>query len=142
MGARIWQGWEGWEQLFTLHIVFNDIQHVGFWARDMAKQHCSNDINDSAEQFSDALPFCYSHLAGKCRRIILVDMFGESATACPQLCCDVCAMEVAFISIVSSAFLSCKGAIDGLQKMGEVKIMEWIRGGQVAWMNNVRKAAE
>ena len=39
----------------------NDIQNVGFWARDMARQHHSNDINDSAKVFSDALPFSYSH---------------------------------------------------------------------------------
>ena len=35
----------------------NDIQHVDFWARDMAKQHCSTDINDSSKEFSKALPF-------------------------------------------------------------------------------------
>ena len=46
----------------------NDIQHVGFWARDVAKQHRSDDIHDSTQLFScgDALPFSYSHLAGKC----------------------------------------------------------------------------
>ena len=42
----------------------NDIHHVGFWARGMAKQHRPNDIDDVAQQFSDAVPFCYAHLAG------------------------------------------------------------------------------
>ena len=34
------------------YILFsdNDIQHVGFWARDMARQHRSTDIDDSAHQ--------------------------------------------------------------------------------------------
>ena len=74
----------------------NDIQHVGFWARDMAKQHRSDDIHDSATLFSDALPFSYSHLAGKCRRKVLVGKFGETEEiTCPAYCCDVCEMEIA-----------------------------------------------
>ena len=73
----------------------NDIQHVGFWARDMANQHRSDDIRDSAQLFSDALPFSYSHLAGKCRCKILVGMFGETeGITCPAYCCDVCEIEI------------------------------------------------
>ena len=47
------------------YILFsdNDIQHVGFWAIDMARQHRPSDIDDSAHQFSAALPFSYAHLA-------------------------------------------------------------------------------
>ena len=30
-------------------------------------------------------------------------------------------------------------AIDELGKMGEVKVTEWIRGGQTAWMKNIQK---
>ena len=61
------------------YILFsdNDIQHVGFWARDMARQHCPSDIDDSAHQFSAALPFSYAHLAGLCRRKLLLELFGE-----------------------------------------------------------------
>lgn len=118
----------------------NDIQHVGFWARDMAKQHRSNDINDSAKQFSDALPFCYSYLAGKCRRKVLIETFGEKATNCPQHCCDVCTMDVAPFQDRKAELSILMQAIDELQKMGEVKSTEWIRGGQVAWMTDVRKA--
>ena len=74
----------------------NDIQHVGFWARDMAKQHRSDDIHDCATLFSDALPFSYSHLAGKCRRKVLVGKFGETEEiTCPAYCCDICEMEIA-----------------------------------------------
>ena len=46
-------------------ISYNDIQHVGFWARDMGRQHRPNDIDDSLHQFSTALPFSYAHLAGE-----------------------------------------------------------------------------
>ena len=69
----------------------NDIQHAGFWARDMARQHRPSDIDDSAHQFSAALPFSYAHLAGFCRRKLLLELFGESSDmACPKRCCDVC----------------------------------------------------
>ena len=33
-------------------------------------------------------------------------------------------------------------AIDELRKMGEVKVTEWVRGGQIAWMQNVQRASE
>ena len=46
----------------------SDIHHVGFWARDMAKQRRASDIDDAAIEFSKALPFMYAHLAGLCRR--------------------------------------------------------------------------
>ena len=59
----------GGEQLYAYILFSNhDIQHVGFWARDMAKQHWPNDIDDPAHQFSAALPFSYAHLAGTCKR--------------------------------------------------------------------------
>ena len=114
----------------------NDIQHVCFWATDMAKQHRSNDINDSAKQFNDALPFCYSHLAGKCRRKVLIDMFGEQATNYPQHCCDVCAMDVAPLQDRKAELSILIQAIDELYTK-EVKITEWIRCGQVVWMTDV-----
>ena len=70
----------------------NDIHHVGFWARDMARQHRQNDIHNSAEQFSYVLPFTHAHLAGNCRRKLLVGMFGENedSLVTPEKCCDVC----------------------------------------------------
>jgi hypothetical protein len=54
----------------------------------MARQHRSTDINDSAKLFSNALPFSYSHLSGKCRHKVLVSTFGETEDiSCPT---DVC----------------------------------------------------
>ena len=79
------------------YILFsdNDIQHVGFWARDMARQHRFTDIDDSAHQFSAALPFSYAHLAGLCRRKMLLELFGENCDmAYPEQCCDVCDQQM------------------------------------------------
>lgn len=45
----------------------SDIHHVGFWARHMAKQQRSTDIDSAATEFSITLPFIYSHLTAKCR---------------------------------------------------------------------------
>ena len=33
-------------------------------------------------------------------------------------------------------------AIDELRKIGEIKVTEWVRGGQIAWMQNVQRASE
>ena len=61
-------------QQLSAYILYldDDIQNVGFWAKDIASQHCSNDINDSVKLFSDALPFSYCHWSGKCRHKVLV----------------------------------------------------------------------
>ena len=58
-------------------------------------------------------------------------MFGEQATNCPQYYCDVCEMDVAPLQDRKAELSILIQAIDELQKMGEVKITEWIRGGQV-----------
>ena len=125
------------------YILFsdNDIQHVGFWARDMARQHRPTDIDDSAHQFSAALPFSYAHLAGLCRRKLLLELFGENSdVACPERCCDVCDQQIGLLTDRKSELALLIQAIDELKNLGEVKITEWIRGGNVAWMQNIVKS--
>ena len=119
----------------------NDIHHVGFWAHGMAQQHRSSDIDDVAQQFSFALPFCYAHLAGKCRTKILLQSFGEHDfnLQCSDNSCVVCQQELGTLVDRKRELSILIKAIDELPKMGEVKITEWIRGGQVAWMKNVAK---
>ena len=124
------------------YILFsdNDIQHVGFWARDMARQHRPSDIDDSAHQFSAALPFSYAHLAGLCRRKLLLELFGESSdVAYPEQCCDICDQQIGLLTDRKSELALLIQAIDKLKNLGEVKITEWIRGGNVAWMQNIVK---
>ena len=105
----------------------NDIHHVGFWARGMAKQQRPNDIDNVAKQFSEGLSFSYAHLAGKCRRKILLDGFGESTEIqCPSPCCDVCQEEIGQLVDRRIELSMLIKAIDELGKMGEVKVTEWI----------------
>lgn len=133
------------EQSFA-YILYsdNDIHHVGFWARDMAKQHRQDDIHNTAQQFSDGLPFIYAHLPGNCRRKVLVQMFGENPDelVCPEYCCDVCEAEINETQERKEELKTLIQAIDELEKLGEVKVTEWIRGGQLQWMKDVQKATE
>ena len=76
--------------MLSNHVHASCIHSTCWILGNMARQHHSNDITDSAEQFSDALPFSYSHLSVKCRRKVLVGMFGETEDlSCPANCCDV-----------------------------------------------------
>jgi len=119
----------------------NDIQHVGYWARDMARQHRSSDISNSAQQFSLALPFSYAHLAGICRRTILLELFGEDSKEIvrPEHCCDVCEMPSIIQGERKSELALLIQAIDELKTLGEVKVTEWIRGGEIAWMQQISR---
>ena len=115
---------------------------MGFWARDMARQHRSSDINDSAYQFSLALPFSYAHLAAICRRKLLLELFGEdsAATVCPEYCCDVCQMPTLVQEDRKSELTLLIQAVNELKNMGEVKVTEWLRGGEISWMQKVIKS--
>ena len=82
-------------------------------------------------------------MSGKCRRKVLVSMFGETEDlSCPANCCDVCQMEVATLHERNKELSILIQAIDELGKMGEVKVTEWVRGGQIAWMENIQKGNE
>jgi len=126
------------------HIFYsdNDIQHVGYWARDMARQHRPSDIDDAAQQFSVALSFSYAHLAGICRRKLFLQLFGEEEydMTHPELCCDVCDQTIGVLTDRRPELGLLIQAIDELKSLGEVKITEWLRGGNVAWMQNIVKA--
>ena len=101
----------------------------------MAKQHRPNDIDDVAQQFSNALPFCYAHLAGKCRRRIMLQSFDEDVVnlQCPDNCCDICQQELGTLIDRNQELSILLKAINDLPKMGEVKVTECIRGGQISW---------
>ena len=66
----------------------------------MARQHHTSDIDDAAQQFSVALSFSYAHLAGVCRRKLLLQLFGEelSDISNPKQCCDICDQTIGLLT--------------------------------------------
>lgn len=58
---------------------------------------------------------------------------------CPDNCCDVCQQELGALIDRNMELQILLKAIDELPKMGEVKVTEWIRGGQIAWMRDITK---
>ena len=90
------------------------------------------------------MKFCYSHLSGRCRRKTLIEMFGENAinAKCDSKCCDVCEFGVIQMEDSLHELSILITAIDELGNRGEVKITEWIRGGQLTWVKDVRQKEE
>ena len=106
------------------YIFYNDIdiQHVGYWARDMTRQHHPSDIDDAAQQFSVALLFSYAHLAGVCRRKLLLQLFGEglSDITYPKQCCAICDQTMGLLIDRKPELTLLIQAIDELKSLGEV----------------------
>ena len=72
---------------------------------------------------------------------MLLELFGENSCdmVCPEQCCDVCDQKMGLLGDKKLELTLLLQAIDELKNVGEVKITEWIRGGNVAWMQNVTK---
>ena len=88
--------------------------------------------------------FCYSHLSGRCCRKTLLELFGESAenANCESKCCDVCESGLIQMEDRLHELSIPTTAIDELGNCGEVKITDWIRGGQLTWMKDIRQKEE
>ena len=72
---------------------------------------------------------------------MLLELFGENADiTCPEQCCDVCDQQIGLLTDKKSELALIIQAIDELKGLGEVKVTEWIRGGNVAWMQNIVKS--
>ena len=65
-------------QSYSMHTFCLVIMAYSMWGH-MARQGRPNDIDDSAHQFNADLPFLYAHLAGNCRRKVLLELFGENS---------------------------------------------------------------
>ena len=123
------------------HIFYSndDIHHVGFWSGNLARRSRCEAISGVADDFSDALTFTYAHLAGLCRRKEVLRLFQEdqcNATTTYK-CCDVCESEIVDIRDKKTELALLVSAIDELGNRGEVRVTEWIRGGQLAWMKGI-----
>ena len=92
-----------------------------------------------SENFSNALSFSCAHLAGLCRRKQVLKLFeeDESNAVSASKCCDVCEGEISELSDKKTELALLVSAIDELGNKGEVKVTEWIRGGELAWMEEI-----
>ena len=85
--------------------------------------------------FSESWKYVYAHLAGVCRRRLLLDLFGEQTTDSVATgdCCDVCSqMDTGKIDYKEELEILID-AMNHVGGKGEVKLEEWIRGSNVAW---------
>ena len=123
------------------HIFYSDedIHHVGFWSGDLARHNRSSEICDTSANFSEAMQFCYSHLSGCCRRKVLLKLFGETEAnaKCDNKFCDVCESGLVQMEDRFHELKILITAIEELGNRGEVKITDWIRGGQLTWMKDI-----
>ena len=90
--------------------------------------------------FSESWRYVNSHLAGICRRKILLNAFGETDTPASAAgdCCDVCLQS----KPVEDYKEELKILIDALSQVGckgELKIAEWVRGSSISWTNAYNK---
>ena len=111
-----------------------DIHDLSFWLQNINHQRKS----EVAEAFSRALTFSYAHLAGECRREVVLEYFESDSLKEPNVdCCDVCAMEVMLLKNRKKELALVIKAIEELGKRGEKKIAQFIRGGNLAWIHEI-----
>ena len=87
-----------------------------------------------------------AHLAGICRRRILLHLFGETDTEVLSTgtCCDVCISQASSDTPAQDMRQELAVLIDALDQVGcrgEVKVSEWIRGSKLSWTDEFNKKA-
>ena len=109
---------------------------MGFWSGNLARRNHLSEICDTSVNFSEAMQFCYSHLSGNYRRKVLLKLFGETEANAKyeSKCCDICESGLVQMEDRFQKLKVLITAIDELGNRGEVKITDWIRGGQLTWM--------
>ena len=133
-------GRDGNQACATILYRKSDISHANPWVMSNVsnRERCKSILSG----FSQSWKYVQSHLAGICRRKLLIDMFGEK-NASPSAsgdCCDVC-MNAGKNEVRDFKKELCIliDAIDQVGCKGEVKISEWIRGSNIPWTNEFNK---
>lgn len=133
-------GRDGCPSTATILYQKSDINHANAWIKNnlMERTRCNRILSD----FSDSWRFTEAHLAGCCRRKLLLELFGESYEQIQTdfVCCDVCSSAENHPLVSFNEEL--KILDDAMQQVGikgEVKLAEWIRGSSAAWTQDYNK---
>ena len=135
-------GRDGEQAHATILYHSTDISHANAWVLNNLsnKARC----NHILACFSDSWKYVNAHLAGKCRRRVILDAFGEVDIPAEftSICCDVCENQAAYQMVDCKEELKIlDDALKQVRSKGEVKISEWVRGSKVSWTNEFDKSA-
>ncbi|MDD9816535.1 MAG: RecQ family ATP-dependent DNA helicase [Gammaproteobacteria bacterium] len=128
----------------TIFYSMSHIDHAGAWIREHF--HNSEHVKRVLKEFSNSWQYVMSHLAAKCRRQMLLELFSEEAISKEdgENCCDVCmhkGKEEGTHVDCHSELAILVDAIDTIGDKGEVKLAQWIRGTSLQWTNDYNKSA-
>lgn len=128
----------------TIFYTMSNTEHASAWIRGKINDH--SHCSEVLEEFSQSWKYTMSHLAQKCRREMLLSLFGELGDTANDKynCCDVCRsrQESGTIEVdCTSELVILYDAIDILGARGEVKLTQWIRGSSLSWTNSFNKMA-
>lgn len=128
----------------TLFYSQTNIEHAGAWIKGRLsdKSHCSRILNE----FSQCWRYAMCDLVCKCRRTMLLELFGETQQPTEDCnnpkCCDVCELKANAAGTdtdLTEEFTILHNAISGIGNKGELKLAQWIRGSMLAWTNEYNK---
>lgn len=135
-------GRDGHQATATILYKQSDISHANAWVLNnlSRRDRCNHILNE----FSMSWRYVQSHLAGICRRRVLLDMFGETESECKASgeCCDVCTHKENVSEDYTDYREELKILNDALEQVGskgELKVSEWIRGSKIPWTNSFNK---
>ena len=134
-------GRDGHAATATIFYSMDNINHAMAWIRD----HVGNAdyCKQLLEGFSNSWKYVMADLAGKCRRDIFLDAFGEDSLqdddVRPAACCDVCKTTPQLVDMAEELRILVD-AITVVGSKGEVKIVQWIRGSALQWTSEYDKS--
>ena len=133
-------GRDGSQACATILYHRSDISHANPWVLNKIsdKGRCRRILSC----FSESWRYVNAHLAGTCRRRLLLNAFGEKDTLTSVIgdCCDVC-LQTKPIEDFKEELKILLDALNQVGCKGELKIAEWIRGSSISWTNSYDKSS-
>ena len=132
-------GRDGMQATATILYNSEDVQNAKSWI----KNHLHNPLvrDKTLTEFSNVWRYIYAESAGKCRRKVLLKLFGENEAEARSdvTCCDVCEQNVSCSLECKSELAKLLKALETLGGIGEVKLAEWLRGSNASLTNKYNK---